>query len=183
MALRLAEAPTAAASPAAELHALTGLRSVAAASVVALHLWGKAGTGTPIGSLVHAGNLGVDLFFVLSGFVLAYRYADALRRPAPRSVAAFLKRRIARVYPLHLAMIAVLGAGMLAATLVGASVPAAERNSPGDLVANLLLVQAWGTSQRQTWNQVAWSVSAEWAAYLAFAVLIWAAPRATRPAA
>jgi peptidoglycan/LPS O-acetylase OafA/YrhL len=40
-----------------------------------------------------------------------------------------------------------------------------------DLPQNLLMIHAWGTTPHVGWNFPSWSVSAEWAAYLAFPVL------------
>ena len=80
-----------AASPApATIRALTGLRAVAAVWVVLFHYRGDVLTllpaARPLEPLMASGYLGVDVFFVLSGFVLAYNYANRLGtwRPPPR---------------------------------------------------------------------------------------------------
>jgi peptidoglycan/LPS O-acetylase OafA/YrhL len=54
---------------------LTGLRGVAAVWVVLVHMT-EGRSDIPI---VQNGTLGVDVFFILSGFVLAYVYADKLK--------------------------------------------------------------------------------------------------------
>jgi peptidoglycan/LPS O-acetylase OafA/YrhL len=75
---------------------LDGLRGVAALSVVALHEYQWLGNWTPYG-----GFLAVDLFFVLSGFVIAASYEERLASGA-MSVLAFVKTRVIRFWPLFL---------------------------------------------------------------------------------
>lgn len=75
---------------------LDALRGVAALAVLLLHtnywLWP---------GLARSAYLAVDFFFVLSGFVVAHAYDGKLERGLP--VAQFLKLRMVRIYPLHLA--------------------------------------------------------------------------------
>lgn len=72
---------------------LDGLRGIAALSIVVLHCHRYTGDiGKPSAALA------VDLFFVLSGFVLAYAYEARL----PTGSGAFLKARLIRLYPLYL---------------------------------------------------------------------------------
>jgi peptidoglycan/LPS O-acetylase OafA/YrhL len=99
--------------------ALTGLRGVAAGSVLAYHLWqfsagpafwlGPAGLAYPLHALPACGYLGVDLFFVLSGFLLGLPFLAAVRgmRPWPR-LATYFARRGLRVVPALWAQIALL---------------------------------------------------------------------------
>jgi peptidoglycan/LPS O-acetylase OafA/YrhL len=166
------------------LHQLTGLRAIAATWVLAFHLLGPAralfpaiGASAPV---VEAGYLGVDVFFVLSGFVLAHAYARTLRFE-PRALASFLWARVARVWPLHAAVTMSLVAAALAATLLHFRAFAQSPLFRGDeLVAQLALVHAWG-GHREAWNVPSWSVSAEWLAYLAFPLLCLAVARVRRP--
>lgn len=128
------------------MKALTPLRGLAALAVLAFH------AHLPI-----RGYLGVDLFFLLSGFVLMHAYG-AMEVTAS-AYAEFLKARLARIYPVHLAMLALL------LPLFG-SLPLF---SGWGLVASLLLLQSpWHT---MCWNFPSWSISAEWHAYLAFPLL------------
>ena len=158
-----------------ELGALTGLRIIAAVWVVVLHLngtWRTVWPGFPRGILVQSGYLAVDLFFVLSGLVLAHNYFDQFAADRG-NYARFLIKRLARIYPLQLVtlgaavLIFAIGWGALNPLLNGA-------------IADVLLVRGWFGPQIG-WNYPAWSLSAEWLAYLLFpvvvAVVAWAGRR------
>ena len=159
-----------------DLHALTGLRFVAAVAVVVVHLRGHLAALLPatarVDPALSAGFLGVDLFFVLSGFILGYHYLDAFPRVGPRAYGAFLRHRLARIYPLHLATLGLLAlfVGFMGVTGRGLDDPQAY--GLRDLAANLLLTQCWTFGECAiTWNGPAWSLSAEWFAYLCFPAL------------
>ena len=150
-----------------ELKPLTSLRFIAAFWVLLYHFKDHLGLGMGQFGLVADGYLGVDLFFTLSGFILAHVYLTSLEG-GRFGYGGFLKNRIARVYPMHLAaLVAMLvlfaGAAILG---VGESNPDAFRLS--DLPAHLLMVHAWGTTPTVGWNFPSWSISAEWLAYLLF---------------
>ena len=79
------------------LHALTGLRFLAAFAVFAHHVSGRFGIEK---ERMWLGALGVSFFFVLSGFILTYVYHDKLKR---ENLAKFYFTRWARIWPLHIA--------------------------------------------------------------------------------
>jgi peptidoglycan/LPS O-acetylase OafA/YrhL len=113
------------------------------------------------------GYLAVDMFFVLSGFVLALTYADAF---APgrgnRAYWDFLARRIARIYPIFLVVLAWTVARMV---VLGPHLPFV----PATFVCiaiNALLIQGWGLAPALI--AASWSVSTEIAAYVAFPLLL-----------
>jgi peptidoglycan/LPS O-acetylase OafA/YrhL len=90
----------------AEILALTGLRAVAAYWVVAFHFV-RADSRVPVlSAVIGDGYIAVDLFFVLSGFVLAERYAETSLSLWPER-RTFWKRRLARVYPLYIVSLAI----------------------------------------------------------------------------
>src|SRR3954454_25150754 len=100
----------------AEIRSLTGLRLVAALWVVALHFQYVQGVGVygqflgALEPLVVHGSLGVDLFFVLSGFVITLTYLDKLGpRPVPRAMVTFWWARICRVWPVYALLTALFG--------------------------------------------------------------------------
>lgn len=87
----------------ARLEALDGLRGIAALAVVLWHVHLYALIGVkPFAT--HA-YLAVDLFFMISGFILAHAYGERLERG--HGLGIFLKARLTRLYPLY-----ALGAGL-----------------------------------------------------------------------
>jgi peptidoglycan/LPS O-acetylase OafA/YrhL len=152
---------------------LTSLRFFAAFWVVLFHYWPKleGPAFTPV--FVEKGYLGVELFFILSGFILCHVYRTSVEEGRFR-YASFLWARLARVYPLHLATLVGLGAIAGAATIAGFGVDA-NILSWEALPANLLMVHAWGLAPVAGWNHPSWSISAEWFAYLSFPAFAWAA--------
>ena len=112
------------------------------------------------------GYLGVELFFTLSGFILSHVYGEAWGTGRFR-YGPFLWARLARIYPLHLATLAAMG--LMAAGAWALHVPVThDVASLVSLPANLTLTNAWGLAPTASWNHPSWSISAEWAAYLAF---------------
>jgi peptidoglycan/LPS O-acetylase OafA/YrhL len=122
-----------------------------------------------------AGYLGVDVFFVLSGFVLAYNYSDRLSQWRPREAASFVQNRVARVWPVHLVT---LHADLLQAWVVGTLGVTAggHRRTLSAYLENLTMTHTWW-NDRPSFNAPAWSISAEWAAYLACPLLLLALAR------
>ncbi|MCO1657899.1 acyltransferase family protein [Pseudonocardia humida] len=166
-----------------ELRGLTGLRIVAAAWVVLFHfhftpLPGVAEVVAVLGPLVTAGALGVDLFFVLSGFVIAYTYLDKLG-PWLRAGATlrFVWARASRMWPLYALVFHVFGIWLVARLAFGGDSEIAFQSvqpqvDVGEWVEQLLMAQMW-TSQYldgASWVGSTWSISAEWLAYLLFPV-------------
>jgi peptidoglycan/LPS O-acetylase OafA/YrhL len=113
----------------------------------------------------------VDLFFVISGIVIAMVYADGIGDV--RRYGNFLSLRLARLYPLHLVTLlfyAAIGWLVLRGML---TVLNADRYDFHDFLPNLLLVHAWGLGDGFTFNYVSWSVSAEFFCYLTFPAILW----------
>lgn len=118
---------------------------------------------------LHRTYLGVDLFFLLSGFILMHVYAAGFAGGVDaRQWGRFMVRRLARIYPLHLAT--------LILTIVFAR-QGLTADQPGLLLGNLTLIHAWGFWDDFSFNSPSWSVSCEFAAYLPFPVLAMAAMR------
>lgn len=151
-----------------DLKALTTLRFVAAAWILVYHFGKHLGFDLHAQSgLVAYGALGVDLFFVLSGFILSHVYLREMET-GTYSHARFLWARLARVYPMHLATLAGMIALVVAAGAAGQQFDNADAFRWSDLPAHLLMVHAWGATEGVGWNFPSWSISAEWAAYLLF---------------
>jgi peptidoglycan/LPS O-acetylase OafA/YrhL len=156
---------------------LTGIRFVAAGWVVLYHTQGPLGTvgmlAIPVvGDVVRVGSLGVDLFFALSGFILTHTYLSRLGpRLRGRYLLHFWWLRLARVYPVHLAMIVIAGSAVVVQARVFGEALDRDWLNPLSLIRNLALIQEWGPRPDHGWNFVAWSLSMEWLAYLLFPFL------------
>jgi peptidoglycan/LPS O-acetylase OafA/YrhL len=115
-------------------------------------------------------GLFVDMFFILSGFVISYSYPS--NPIGAQSYYRFLIRRVARIYPLHvitLLIFVVVGwLGIAGATSIG---------NRSDFFYDLFLVQAWGVTDHLSFNTPAWSISAELFCYILFPVLMLIATR------
>jgi peptidoglycan/LPS O-acetylase OafA/YrhL len=176
----------------AELRALTSLRGIAAMAVVLQHFSATAALLTVawVPSLVPHGYMAVDFFFVLSGFIMAYNYAPAFEARGMRAYRPFLYKRVARIFPLGIAVTAiVLFCGALASLWHRADLFIAPITLEGDLTLATLvnLAHLQGFFPQYNFNSPSWSVSLELGAYLLFPVLIrlflgrprWAAALAT----
>lgn len=156
----------------AEIGQLTGLRGIAALWVFAFHVsdWlgrlepGTRGIAQWLGS---AGFLGVDLFFVLSGFVIALNYASSDLHSIPL-YSRYLWKRLARLYPVHLFTLALVGALQAVYAMLELGLFPRAWFTQSGLVATLLLTNGWAMPIPKAWNIVSWSVSCEWVAYLLF---------------
>lgn len=147
---------------------LDGLRIVAAGAVVILH-YADYTKADAVGRFVHDHsqhlNLFVDLFFVISGFVIASQYLGKVG-DFP-SINRFMWRRLARIYPLHLLTLAFYLA-LLAAAHAGFTTSGNPARYPlSDLPAQLLLLHAL-IGERLTFNFPSWSLSAEMFCYAIF---------------
>ncbi len=158
--------------PRADLPALTGIRGLAAWFVVLYHIRVGAYPYLPAEAsfVLSKGYLAVDLFFMLSGFVLWLNYSGRLRRDGLAAVPKYLARRVARIWPLHLFILAMTVAY---AALVAAQSELNTAHYPWkELPLHVLLIHNWGFTEGLTWNDPSWSISGEAAAYLLFPLLV-----------
>jgi peptidoglycan/LPS O-acetylase OafA/YrhL len=156
--------------------ALTGIRGLAAIWVFWHHLIPiSAYIGVQLGGpllqpFFDEGFRGVDLFFVLSGFILMYVHASDFRAVEWQSVRRFFLLRVFRIYPVHLAVLA----GIFVLVHLLPAFVHAERDyfpeafSNSGLWRTSLLVQNWGHFSTAIWNAPAWTLSAEVLGYLTF---------------
>ncbi len=169
------------------IKSLEGARGVAAVIVAMYHL----GSGFDQFAIGRSSYVFVDLFFVLSGFVIHAAYADRLESPA--ALWTFVIRRFGRLFPL-------LAFSTLATVLVINGAVALKRiaidlgfatylNRPDALgyawpsalewASTLTLTHSLGVFDRLILNMPSWSVSTEFYTYLVFAgVCVVAAGRA-----
>jgi peptidoglycan/LPS O-acetylase OafA/YrhL len=160
-----------------EIVPLTSLRGFAAMAVILTHY---SATIQPLAnanfpSVAPHGYLAVDIFFVLSGFIMAYTYLPAFR--ADRGWAAaygpFLTKRVARIVPLNAAVtILFVAAAMATSWLFGKNTfPRVTLNDPPtDLFTNALMLPGIGIGSSINWPS--WSISVEFAVYLFFPAFI-----------
>ena len=149
-----------------DVPALTGLRALAAWWVVVYHVRILfVGTAPELIPFFAKGYLAVDMFFVLSGFVIYLNYAGRLTATLS-SLSDFMVRRIARIYPLHFVLLMAALAYALAVLAAGKPLP--DRYAPDLFVLNLFLVHNWGFTDVLGWNIPSWSISTELFAYMLF---------------
>jgi peptidoglycan/LPS O-acetylase OafA/YrhL len=113
----------------------------------------------------------LDMFLMISGFLIMLRYADRLLVERGGYV-SFLARRLARFYPLYLLTLVYFVAVAVAVHLGLTGSPADGRYDFAALPANLLLIQGWGFTDVLTFNYVGWTLSAEWFCYLTLPVVV-----------
>ena len=162
-----------------EIRALTGIRGIAALVVFLVHTRDTLATrgisihlNTLVERLFFMSGRQVDIFFVLSGFVLALIYRDWFARGLTgRTYRQFLQRRFARIYPLHAFILLMIICLVVVAHFSHAqTMNGLERFTFASLPAYFTLTQAWGFLGDDTgqWNPPSWSVSIEALAYLVF---------------
>ena len=142
--------------------ALDSLRGIAALGVLLHHM--PATNGLARLPLAEAGSLFVDLFFVISGFVIAASYGDRLAEGF--SVRRFALLRLGRVVPLHLLMVAAYLALELAAWAFGSGglnlrAPFTGLHSGGHLLRAIFLLDGYFPEKDNYYNGVSWSISIE----------------------
>ncbi|MCC4247847.1 acyltransferase family protein [Microbacterium testaceum] len=163
---RLAAASPASGLPPAARHlpSLTGLRWLTAMLIFGHHIMAVEYFGGRAGDLwgfvFEAGKTGVTLFFILSGFVLAWGHKPA------QTARSFWLHRAARIYPLH--VVGVVLALVAAATLV----PEIRTDGLAPLGANVLLLSGWVPDWWQAGNPASWSLVCEAFFYLTFPLVI-----------
>lgn len=153
-------------------NALEGGRGLLALVVMLVHFeanyHGKA--------YINAENLFyfIDYFFVFSGFLMARIYWDSLKTRT--DFGEYMIIRTGRVYPLHFAWLMLFIAFECFRLMLPAgwldSQPFTGSNEAAAIPLHLLLVQAMGLIDRNTWNFPSWSLSTEFYSYIVFAMLM-----------
>lgn len=166
-----------------EIKALCGIRGVAALWVALYHYHVFNSILAPldipsnsfISTVLMKGYLSVDLFFILSGFVLAMAYHEQYQTGwTLKKYGTFLHHRFARLYPLY-AMVTLASAVMI---WFGFGDTRLQPHIGTTLLANLAVIQQWGVAKSILGQ--AWTISVDLAAYLAFPVLTWALMKTRR---
>ena len=164
------------AQPAGKIEELESIRGLAALLVVLFHMPAWNARLHDI-RFIHNSYYMVDLFFVLSGFVMNLNYGDRLH--SVRDLVHFQFLRLGRLYPVHLLflLLAVLTASSswIAATVFGLNIPngsALKDATIASFTEQLLLIHSLGFFKiAHPFNLPSWSISVEFYTYLVFGIL------------
>ncbi|KAA3439769.1 acyltransferase family protein [Rufibacter hautae] len=143
--------------------ALTGLRAVAAYLVYAHHAKPHVPFATSFfDALSREGHMGVSLFFVLSGFLIALRYSQSFKEKEPSGWRLYFLHRVARIYPVY-----------LICTII--ALVFRQDFRPGSWLVNLFLAQGLFPQYSFTGIGVGWSMTVEVCFYAAapWVLLYW----------
>lgn len=147
------------------LDALTGLRFIAAMSIVISHLTGAG--YRPFGIHYNLSVAGMPLFFTLSGFIIHYVYSASFTQSWRATTGEFAIARFSRLYPLF--------ALLLLTSLLFTSLGSALSGSPWILLSYATMTASWwywhvdGVSLIQLPFGLSWSISTEVFFYVAYA--------------
>lgn len=161
----------------AQIPSLTPLRGIAAIMVLMFHFHLLvAPLHDPAKyALISKWYLLVDLFFVLSGFIIYHVYGNYFKNGWHlANFKKYLWARFARIYPLHFFTLLYAIGLYLALKYHQVELNPIEEHilDPKAIPTSLLLIQAWGMHLEAPWNTPSWSISVEWFVYLLFPFLI-----------
>lgn len=171
-----------------EIASLDGLRGIAAVCIVVYHAQGVFAFWSPAAFLAGAFDkyyLFVDLFFVLSGLVIARSSARLFDADfSARTFRSFMRARLIRLWPVHLvtlAILVVIEVSLLWGVSQGVFDPGfapfdRPEANPVNLLTTAFMLQSWGFHDKLVWNVPSWFISALLFAYLAYPFVL----RATR---
>ncbi|KAA2224140.1 acyltransferase family protein [Chryseobacterium sediminis] len=140
-----------------EIKSLTGLRGVVALWVAFFHF--SFFRNEFIQDIVGKGYVAVDIFFVLSAFLLTVSYAGKFKTLNYKIIEVFYKKRINRIYPVYIISVIFI-------------VLFLEKSSISGFFINATLLQCFFNPDYLL-NVVYWSLSTEWICYLIFPFILW----------
>lgn len=160
---------------------LTGLRGIAALFILFNHIllvYPILRNYAISSSLGWFGNMGMDLFFILSGFVICYNYADRIKGNPKNGIREFLVARIARLYPLYFLFLSIFFVLNLLRSHSNTVFISQNITSLPIFISGM---QSWFYGfigdMPIVWMQgnanISWSISTEFALYLFFIPLVW----------
>lgn len=153
---------------------LTVLRGIAAWWIVLYHFRSFLDDHFPASFIfiVAQGYLAVDLFFILSGFVIYYNYRTLNYNK--NDLLTFFAKRFARIYPLHIVILVSYLSIPLLFILYSKFDRFSDWYDTSYYFMSIFLLQNWGFTDTLSWNTPAWSISTEWFSYLAFPFFLFA---------
>jgi len=147
---------------------LDALRFLAALFIVLYHVAERAPVSLfGLSSAFGRGYLATDFFLMLSGYVLARAYGPRVLS-SDIDTLTFLKRRAQRIWPPHLAMLALFVAFFVLTSMVGLAPQNPRWFQWDQLLPQVFLVQAWFVPGTSGWNIPTWTLSALIVAYALF---------------
>lgn len=163
------------------IYSLDILRGLAAISVVFWHWQHFFYDGGKLGAFVrehqpfysifsllyHRGNLAVELFFSISGFVFFWLYSKKVAEGEMKAK-QFTIDRFSRLYPLHIATFLLVILLQAIYTRTHETFFVYQTNDPFHAALNILLMPAWGFEEGWSFNAPIWSVSIEVMLYAVF---------------
>jgi peptidoglycan/LPS O-acetylase OafA/YrhL len=158
------------------LSSLTSLRGIAALLVVIFHFdlifFRLAAPNSPF--FIRKGYLWVDLFFMLSGFIMMHVYgrffSDGIKL---QHLKEFFRARFARIYPLHLfSFLSVVVLYFWYRTFNEMNAMDVFTFNMKAIPTNLLLLHSMGFHSYLSWDTPSWSISTEWWVYVVFPFII-----------
>lgn len=151
------------------IYGIQYLRGFAAIIVVFNHLWSEHGgvISKNLGFDI-IGGFGVDVFFVISGFIMAYTLSDYNKENRKEIGIRFIKKRLIRIYPLHiLAMIPMLAIYIATSIIKGGQI------SIYSIIGNFLLIPDVTSSHSYHMiNPVEWTLVYEMIFYFTLSITI-----------
>ncbi len=160
---------------------LTALRGLAALWIVVFHyneflrvMGLPVLSGDAYTHLLSHAYVWVDFFFILSGFIITHVYANSFCKAEKAEVLSYLWGRFSRLYPLLLFSMLLMLAYIVLLRIFD---PVYASNLDDffkvrDFFAYLGFAVSFGFTDNYSWNVAAWSISAEWWAYIAAILLI-----------
>jgi peptidoglycan/LPS O-acetylase OafA/YrhL len=156
--------------------ALTGLRGCGALAVMIYHFKDIANLfwGEDVGNmgLFKYGHFGVDLFFILSGFIICHvHFSDFKTSIELSDLKRYLALRFFRIYPLHISAMFILLLLVVVFSPFKSFQAASNTYTVKSFIVSALLIQNWGVWFGWPWNGLSWTLSVEVLLYLAFPFL------------
>ena len=161
-----------------KMNYLTSIRGIAAVIVILYHVKSSllAHQFSSSLSFIYAnGYLAVDLFLILSGFIICLKYSEIYQdRISQKDFFSFMAKRFARVFPLHAFIMISFLVIPLVIAVSGRPIP--DNFGLEKFFIKLFMIDLWTHQEYfwNSWNTPSWSISGEFLAYLIFPFLAFA---------
>ncbi|PKK35519.1 hypothetical protein BWI96_16580 [Siphonobacter sp. SORGH_AS_0500] len=149
-------------------------RGILASFIVLFHMSFFSDTLVLNNPFMQGTDLFVDFFFILSGFIIRYNYSEI---PNLQTLITFLKKRLLRIYPLHVILLLIyLFLELTKCFFSGSNLINNHFNTDNTIttfITNLFLLNSipWSGITNVSWNNPSWSISAELLSYFLYAIV------------